>query len=42
MTTETRVRTDEEIQREVLEELRWDARVQPDAIGVAVKGGWRP
>jgi len=32
-------RTDEEIQRDVLEELRWDARVQPNEIGVAVKDG---
>src|ERR1700682_4516549 len=35
----TRARTDEEIQRDVLEELKWDARVQPNEIGVAVKGG---
>ncbi len=34
-----RVRTDEDIQRDVLEELRWDARVKPNEIGVAVKGG---
>jgi osmotically-inducible protein OsmY len=32
-------RTDEEIQRDVLEELKWDARVQPNEIGVAVKDG---
>lgn len=31
--------TDEEIQEEVLEELKWDARVQPNEIGVAVKDG---
>jgi osmotically-inducible protein OsmY len=30
-------RTDEEIQRDVLEELKWDSRVQPNEIGVAVK-----
>jgi osmotically-inducible protein OsmY len=32
-------RTDEEIQRDVLEELKWDARVQPNEIGVAVTDG---
>src|SRR5436853_1758610 len=32
-------RTDEEIQRDVLEELKWDTRVQPNEIGVAVKDG---
>jgi osmotically-inducible protein OsmY len=32
-------RTDEEIQRDVLEELKWDARVRPTEIGVAVKSG---
>src|ERR1700730_7611233 len=31
--------TDEEIQRDVLAELRWDARVRPTEIGVAVKDG---
>src|ERR1700737_4642 len=31
--------TDEEIQREVLDELKWDMRVQPNEIGVAVKDG---
>src|SRR6202011_6139505 len=35
----TRARTDEDIQRDVLEELKWDARVKPNEIGVAVKGG---
>jgi osmotically-inducible protein OsmY len=39
MTTETRTRTDEEIQRDVLAELKWDARVQPNEIGVMVKNG---
>ena len=34
-----RARTDEDIQRDVLEELKWDARVQPNEIGVAVKDG---
>jgi osmotically-inducible protein OsmY len=33
----TTIRTDEEIQRDVLDELKWDARVQPNEIGVAVK-----
>jgi osmotically-inducible protein OsmY len=37
--TPTRIRTDEQIQRDVLEELKWDARVQPNEIGVAVKDG---
>lgn len=32
-------KTDEEIQRDVLAELKWDARVLPNEIGVAVKGG---
>jgi osmotically-inducible protein OsmY len=32
-------RTDEEIQRAVLEELKWDARMQPNEIGVAVIDG---
>ena len=31
--------TDEEIQRDVLAELKWDARVRPTEIGVAVKDG---
>jgi osmotically-inducible protein OsmY len=33
----TMTRDEEQIQREVLEEMRWDARVQPNEIGVAVK-----
>jgi len=32
-------RTDEQIQRDVLAELKWDARVQPNEIGVADKDG---
>jgi len=32
-------RTDEQIQRDVLAELKWDARVQPNEVGVAVKTG---
>ncbi len=33
------IRTDEAIQTDVLEELKWDSRVQPNEIGVAVKDG---
>jgi osmotically-inducible protein OsmY len=33
-------RTDEEIQQDVIAELKWDPRVQPNEIGVAVKGGF--
>jgi osmotically-inducible protein OsmY len=32
-------RTDTQIQRDVLDEFKWDARVQPNEIGVAVKDG---
>ena len=32
-------RTDADIQADVLEELRWDSRVKPNEIGVAVKDG---
>lgn len=39
MATVPVTRTDEQIQREVLAELKWDARVQPNEIGVAVKDG---
>jgi osmotically-inducible protein OsmY len=39
VTAKTTTRTDEDIQRDVLEELKWDARVQPNEIGVAVKDG---
>jgi osmotically-inducible protein OsmY len=31
--------SDEQIQRDVLAELKWDARVTPNEIGVAVKNG---
>jgi osmotically-inducible protein OsmY len=31
--------TDEQIQKDVLSELKWDARVQPNEIGVMVKDG---
>ena len=37
--TVTETRTDEEIQRDVLAELKRDAQVQPNKIGVAVKDG---
>jgi osmotically-inducible protein OsmY len=39
MTTGTLARDDEEIQRDVLEELGWDARLQPNEVGVTVKDG---
>jgi osmotically-inducible protein OsmY len=39
MTTATTIRADEQIQRDVLEELKWDASIQPNEIGVAVKDG---
>ena len=32
-------RTDEQIQQDILEELKWDTRVQPNEIGGAVKDG---
>ena len=32
-------RTDEQIQADVLDELKWDLRVQPNEIGVVVKDG---
>ncbi len=37
--TETRTRTDELIQRDVIAELKWEPRVRPNEIGVAVKDG---
>ena len=37
VTTETR--TDSQIQTDVLAELKWDVRVLPNEIGVAVKDG---
>lgn len=39
MAVMTEAKTDVEIQRNVLEELKWDARVQPNEVGVAVKDG---
>ena len=37
--TKTETHTDEQIQRDVLAEIKYDARVQPNEIGVAVKDG---
>jgi osmotically-inducible protein OsmY len=37
MTSDTK--TDEQIQRDVLAELQWDSRVQPNEVGVSVKDG---
>jgi osmotically-inducible protein OsmY len=37
--TATMTRTDEQIQRDVMAELKWDARVQPNEVGVSVKDG---
>jgi osmotically-inducible protein OsmY len=39
MSAPTTTWTDEQIQLDVLQELKWDARVQPNEIGVAVKDG---
>jgi osmotically-inducible protein OsmY len=39
MALATETRTDTEIQQDVLAELRWDARVQPNEVGVTVKDG---
>lgn len=39
MKTATANKTDEQIQRDVLAELKWDARLQPNEIGVIVKDG---
>jgi osmotically-inducible protein OsmY len=39
MTAPARTRTDEDIQSDVLKEMRWDARLQPNEIGVSVKDG---
>ena len=35
----TDTRTDEDIQREVLAELKWDPRLHPNEVGVIVKDG---
>jgi osmotically-inducible protein OsmY len=37
--TTTRAKSDEQIQRDVLAELKWDAQVAPNEIGVLVKDG---
>jgi osmotically-inducible protein OsmY len=37
--TATEIGTDEEIQQDVFDELKWDARVKPNEIGVTVKDG---
>lgn len=39
MSAPTTVRSDEDIQQDVLEELSWEAEVQPNEIGVAVNDG---
>ena len=39
MATATLLKTDEEIQQDVLAELKWDARIRPNEIGVSVKDG---
>ncbi|BAY20023.1 transport-associated protein (plasmid) [Anabaenopsis circularis NIES-21] len=39
MATKTATRTDDQIQKDVLNELKWDPRVQSTEIGVAVKDG---
>jgi osmotically-inducible protein OsmY len=39
MATAVTHQTDEDIQRETLLELKWDARIAPNEIGVAVKNG---
>src|SRR5437899_10418801 len=39
MATAIATRTDAQIQRDVLDELKWEARVQPNEIGVVVKNG---
>ncbi len=37
--TAVETRSDEETQREVLAELKWESRLQPNEIGVIVKDG---
>jgi osmotically-inducible protein OsmY len=39
MVTATLNRTDQELQQEVLAELKWDAQIQPNEIGVSVRDG---
>jgi osmotically-inducible protein OsmY len=39
MATATLNRTDQKLQQDVLAELKWDAQIQPNEIGVSVKDG---
>jgi osmotically-inducible protein OsmY len=39
MAVATETRSDAQIQQDVLAELKWDARVQPNEVGVSVKNG---
>ena len=39
MTTATATRDDSAIQRDLLAELKWEARVQPNEVGVIVRAG---
>jgi osmotically-inducible protein OsmY len=39
MTGAAVTRTDDQIQRDVLDEFSWDARIQPNEVGVTVKDG---
>ena len=39
MVTATLNRTDQELQQDVLAELKWDAQIQPNEIGVSVRDG---
>jgi hypothetical protein len=39
MAVATETRSDAQVQSDVLAELKWDARVQPNEIGVSVKDG---
>ncbi|HEX5596416.1 MAG TPA: BON domain-containing protein [Micromonosporaceae bacterium] len=39
MTTASTIRSDEDLQRDVLAELAWDAQIQPNEIGVVVAEG---
>ena len=38
MATAAIIRSDEQIQNDVMLELKWDPRILPNEIGVAVKG----
>ncbi len=39
MPVATLTKTDEQLQHDVLDELKWDAQVQPNEVGVSVKDG---